>query len=135
MTAAIIDGPLLQRASTIVSTEVTLPIAMNISKAQQLPIGYTSQELGRTNYPAVLQPAFAAVMKDYSQRAPIILDGCGGRCVTSVQAAGFAIDCQSPSSVPVSYAPHIAADGSVEDPLEWATFSSDLSWSPGCGGQ
>ncbi|MCJ1434999.1 hypothetical protein MMC27_004369 [Xylographa pallens] len=133
---AVIDGPLLQRASTIISRDVTVPITLNVSIAQQLPKGYTSLMLGRIDEPVVLTAQFAQVMKHYNARNPIRngFRGCNGSCTATVPAAGFSVNCSNPLGTPVDYNPIISNDtkgsvGSNTQPI----FTTNLTWSSGFG--
>ena len=64
-TFVVIDGPLLQRASTVIPAPVDKPIPLNISMAPQVPRGYTGYwqtiaNLGQPNY--WVASAFASTM-------------------------------------------------------------------------
>ncbi|MCJ1390175.1 hypothetical protein MMC18_003033 [Xylographa bjoerkii] len=133
---AVIDGPLLQRASTIVSRDVTIPIILNTSIAQQLPKGYTSLMLGRIDEPVVLTAPFAQVIKHYNARNPIRagIQGCNGSCTATVPAAGFSINCSAPTGSPIDYSPILSknSQGSV-GPNTQPIFTTNLTWSSGYG--
>ena len=133
---AVIDGPLLQRASTIISRDVTLPITLNVSIAQQLPKGYTSLMLGRIDEPVVLTAPFAQVMKQYNAKNLIRagFQGCNGTCTANVPAAGFSVNCSAAVGTPIDYNPIISNDtkGSV-GPNTQPIFTTNLTWSSGYG--
>ena len=128
MSVTVFDGPLLQRASTIVPKPVIELSITNLSISQQLPFGYTSIMLGREDYPAVLSIPFAGVMQSYQNRSPIKLDfnGCEGTCQTNIQAAGFAVN-YSDSNQPVKFAPSII-DATMDGFSNTTIFSVDLKW-------
>ncbi len=128
---AVFDGPLLQRASTIVSKDITSSIMVQASIAPQLPKGYTSRNDWANPLPEVLTRPFADILQDYSRRASITtgFEGCVAKCETVVQGAGFSVDCQSPTTTPFYIRP--LNDSSTYDrPL----FSVHLLWSPGRDG-
>lgn len=133
VSVAVVDGPLLQRASTIVSKDITSSITVHASIAPQLPVGYTSTMLGRVEYPKILNRPFADVLQDYSRRTPISagFEGCEGKCETVVQGAGFSVDCQPPTRTPIDYNPpkplkngSLPATAFNNQPI----FSVALSW-------
>ena len=114
VSVTVFDGPLLQRASTIVSEPVIIHSSTNVSIAQQLPVGYTSSILGRVYAPAVLSVPFARVMQKYQSRTPIILDfdGCEGTCPTNIRGAGFSVNCSIPDiTQSIDYNPREDANG------------------------
>ena len=96
----LIDGPLLQRASTIRS-ESRQEIA-NLS----VPISPTPFMRGATGilvdhdyeyHPSLYNPLFGKTLQQYNNRQPITLPafGCKGKCEMTVEAPGFDIDCES----------------------------------------
>ena len=136
VSVAVADGPLLQRASTIVPKDITSSTIVHTSIAPQLPIGYTSTMLGRVGYPKVLTTPFAEVLQDYSHRTPITTDfgGCEGRCETVFQGAGFAVDCHPPTKTPINYNPPTPLKNGSWGPTAFDNqpiFSVELSWSHG----
>ena len=136
VSVAVVDGPLLQRASTIISKDITSSTMLRASIAPQLPIGYTSTMLGRVETPKVLNPPFANVLQNYSRRTPITteFEGCVGDCEAVVQGAGFSVDCQPPMRTPIDYNPPAGLhNGSFPDSAFalQPIFSVDLSWSHG----
>ncbi|KZF24777.1 hypothetical protein L228DRAFT_281818 [Xylona heveae TC161] len=130
VSVAVIDGPLLQRASTVGTSQFSQSVTLDLPIAQQLPTGYTSMMLGRVNYPAVLNAPFAQILQDYSQRKPITVDaGCNGTCSTTVQGAGFAIDCDPPATSHVNYTAMYMLQHQTYDPSP--VFNVSLEWSGG----
>ena len=99
------NGPLLQRASTVVSQDIhsLVPIAATLSP--QIPVGYTGTAIGITQ-PKRMTAEFAAVMSQYNTRAPMrgSFEGdCRGNYSMTVRAAALAMGNCATSSVPVNY--------------------------------
>lgn len=130
MSVAVIDGPLLQRASTIVSKDITSSIMVHASIAPQLPKGYTSTNYGDAYYPQILTRPFADVLQDYSHRAPITteFEGCVGKCETVVQGAGFSVDCQQFTKPPLALR---SDDTNQSADALTPLFSVHITWSSG----
>ncbi|KAK5169020.1 uncharacterized protein LTR77_006329 [Saxophila tyrrhenica] len=99
-----IDGPLLQRASTLTSAITSGRVNLVIDLAPELP----SYMTGATHYPGNtnyldLDDSLKPVVKDYGAGAPIKLSnsaGCSGKCSTTVLAPAFAeLSCPSKQSL------------------------------------
>lgn len=98
------DGPLLQRASTIVSKQTTKLVNVTAPIALEIPYGSTAFGVISDAYgpqSLVMNQSFAQVVNSYSNRDPIITQftGCVGQCSGTVKAAGLAVNC-SMDSVP-----------------------------------
>jgi hypothetical protein len=91
------ESTLMQRATNVVAQPVKDASSFQITTqlASTLPYtGFMAQEaLARitTN----LDPVFAGIMRDYTNRAPInsSFTGCDGTCTAVVPGAGLAVDC------------------------------------------
>lgn len=96
----VIDGPLLQRASTI-RTQVyttTKTLLLPISPGPFVNGGtglMTSLLDGAENLTGLYTPTFLSVLQDYNSRKDLVIknSGCGGLCNTTVMAAGFDTYC------------------------------------------
>ncbi|OCL14127.1 hypothetical protein AOQ84DRAFT_281733 [Glonium stellatum] len=92
----VIDGPLLQRASSVANVVVTRQARLYISiSPDPLPIGFTSAHTGHGGT-IRLNPEFSEqVMQGYNNRTAIPLSstGCSGTCLVTLEAAGFDFDC------------------------------------------
>jgi hypothetical protein len=97
--AVVFDGPLLQRASNIVSISATVDVNVTTSIAEEIPNGYTGygiiMDIGNAFSSQLMNPSFAQVVNDYTTRSPITTNftGCVGDCYGSVKAAGLAVNC------------------------------------------
>jgi hypothetical protein len=96
--AVVFDGPLLQRASTVVSKSATTNVNVTAPIAEELPYGYTGYGIINSNfgpYSIVMNQTFAQVVNAYTTRAPITtaFTGCVGNCSGTIKAAGLAVNC------------------------------------------
>ncbi|MCJ1245167.1 hypothetical protein MMC30_002368 [Trapelia coarctata] len=93
-----VNGPLLQRASTVATKQYTtvIPVSANLSTSP-LPAGFSGIYMTQENKISMLTPAFANISRDYASRAPIMTrnTGCSGGCLSSFHAAGFDMNCSS----------------------------------------
>ena len=98
-----INGPLLQRASTVSAKQYTnvIPVSANLSTSP-LPAGFSGIYMTQDNKISMLTPAFANISRNYASRAPILIGstGCSGNCVAHFIAAGFDMTC---SEVPANH--------------------------------
>lgn len=96
-----INGPLLQRASTVTNQPVQGQVTLSAAIAPVLPDGYSGIITGRLRSVALLSPAFTSVMREYTNRAVINMSrtDCDGVCQATLKGAGFAVNC-SESTVP-----------------------------------
>ncbi|KAI9887435.1 MAG: hypothetical protein M1823_000772 [Watsoniomyces obsoletus] len=92
-----INGPLLQRASTVTTRARVAPVMLSLPIVRELPHGYTGMISGRARRTALLSAPFANTVKAYTNRSDIDMKttGCEGDCSTTIQGAGFAVNCSS----------------------------------------
>ncbi|PVH83459.1 hypothetical protein DL98DRAFT_585746, partial [Cadophora sp. DSE1049] len=117
----IIDGPLLQRASNVISVPRTIMVNVTAPIAQEIPYGYTGMTGG---YSMVMNRTFAKIVDSYIKREKIItpFSGWSGNCSGVVKAAGLAVNC-STDSTPW---PDKSTNHSTGNPI----FSSKFLWVP-----
>jgi hypothetical protein len=98
-----INGPLLQRASTVSAKRYTgvITVAANLSTGP-LPAGYSGIYMTEENKINLLTPAFANVSRDYASRSAMTTGeiGCSGNCASNFVAAGWDMNC---SEVPARH--------------------------------
>lgn len=114
-----INGPLLQRASTVTTQSIQRETALKVSIAPELPFGFTGVTTGRVRSVAMLSSNFTPVMRDYSNRMDINMTntGCDGVCYSTLKGAGFAVNC-STSTVPYTL------NGSLKNSsINWDAFN------------
>lgn len=110
--AIVLDGPLLQKASSVVSKPMITTVNVTAPIAQELPYGFTAtgsfgwiEESLNASGPGllVMNQTFAQVVNSYiiGENITSSFTGCTGKCSGTVKAAGLAIDCSS-KSVPWS---------------------------------
>lgn len=95
-TLVVIDGPLLQRASTFMARPTTTPIMMSVSvSSDPLPTGFSGVYMTRAGSIDEVTPAFAQILRDYTSRSAIKLQykGCEGICNATITAPGFDTNC------------------------------------------
>ena len=134
-TLALANGPLLQRASAVASREVHGAVPVVATLASQIPGGYTGRKTGRVTGPSRMTQEFAAVMSQYTTRAPMtgsFAGECPGTCFMTVQAAALAkVDC-STTSVPLNYSaaasPSVDLHGGGPIGETWPAFAVDFDW-------
>ncbi|RDW68167.1 hypothetical protein BP6252_09563 [Coleophoma cylindrospora] len=105
VTTAVIAGPLLQRASSVVTEASTGNVTLHAKISPILPYGYTAiayslGDLGEV-MPEAISSNFSTVMYEYNQRTPITsgITGCTGNCSAVVQAAGVSVSCGTPEKI------------------------------------
>lgn len=101
-TLAIIDGPLLQPASTIISKTFSSNLMVHIPTAEQLPEGFTGVVWEPSTLALDENMALHQIIKNYRLRVPInssaaALSGCRGICRGTVLAAGIVTECSTSS--------------------------------------
>jgi hypothetical protein len=94
----LLDGPLLQRSSTIDSKVFLSPVTLNLSIAEQLPRGFTGSADPSTTTINANPEFMIAVQRNLFQksniRSPLALSsGCLGSCTGTVRAAGVVPSC------------------------------------------
>jgi Protein of unknown function (DUF3176) len=92
----VIDGPLLQRASSVSQELRVFPRVLSVSLSpDRLPLGWTGTHTGHGGNIMVTPQFSELVMRGYNNRTPIRLNytGCSGVCSTTLLAPGFDINC------------------------------------------
>lgn len=114
-----INGPLLQRASTVTNQPVQGQVTLSASMAPELPDGYSGTITGRLVSVALLSPSFTSVMREYTNRAAIKMSstGCDGICHTTVKGAGFVVNCSE------SKAPYTLEGGTLDGKTNWVAVN------------
>ncbi|KAE9979303.1 hypothetical protein BLS_009932, partial [Venturia inaequalis] len=92
-----INGPLLQRASSVTTATRSSPVALKVPMAQEVPYGYTGMITSRSSSASILTADFTSVVFGFNKNIPQNLteSGCQGRCSGTLKAAGYAIACTS----------------------------------------
>jgi hypothetical protein len=124
VTIAMVEGPIVQRASVVSTRQATKPISMSASLAPDLPPGYTASATGNSFWPTTPTAEFSKVFSDYSTRATINagFQGCPGTCQASVPGVGFKVDCQL-------YNTSFSMDGYGSNPyISTAQFLVNTTW-------
>lgn len=122
----VIDGPLLQKATSSTTRPLTsaADITVQISP-NPLPVGYTAVMTGHSG---TVFPKFdfvQQVMQGFNNRTAIRLNytGCNGVCNTTLQAAGFDVQC-SHTTQPYNMSGYSGGDSSVMGSTN-ITFNND----------
>lgn len=92
----VIDGPILQRSSTITSLVINRPGNFSVAVTDDLigiPTGYY---MGRSKSIDTLSSNFTNILRAYNNRDPIRVrsEGCRGVCRGEIIAPGFDVDCK-----------------------------------------
>jgi hypothetical protein len=92
----VVDGPLLQKASSIVSKELAQMVNDTAPIAKELPYDFT--EYRTIFFPSqaiVINQTFAQVVNNYNTRTPIVsgFTGCVGAYSNTIKATRLAINC------------------------------------------
>ena len=114
VTFIVIDQPLIQRASTVVSVQRSHPVNITAAIAPEIPYGYTGYQDGRGDFQQVMTQPMISAFNGYNSRSPINtgFSGCNGSCTGYVDAGGFSANCSTISG-PIIY----AFDGSANQAL------------------
>ncbi|KAK6442475.1 hypothetical protein LTR95_001307, partial [Oleoguttula sp. CCFEE 5521] len=94
----IIDGTLMQKAFSTYS-DVDMPITSNVSMFANQTFPATGVIASRSSSSGTLLPWFMNDLKLWSQSGGMLsssYQGCEGRCLFNIPAAGFAFDCDEP---------------------------------------
>lgn len=130
VTVMVIDGPLLQRASSVRAVRQTSLVNVTALVAPEIPWGYT----GYVNAGLVLnmQEPMISALNDYNSHAPIITNfsGCDNTstCTGYVEAGGLAAKCNTvsvPTRFPISGDIGTASPFSVEALYSTVANASD----------
>ena len=96
VTAVVIDGPLLQRASSTTLVERIEKVSVNITIAREAPFGYSGIDIASDNArkanSAMPTSWFLRTLQAYNQRDLIPASpgfGCQGTCTGEIEAAGL----------------------------------------------
>lgn len=134
-----INGPLLQRASTVrEASSASEPTTVKLAIATSLPDGFSGYLSGRGYIVSVYSQNFTPIVQDhYNQREIRINDtGCVGTCSAKVKGVGFAVNCSS-FEEPYKLTPSMAEDGTYNPSSDPAmmngsnVFTSYFSWRAG----
>lgn len=94
----VVDGPLMQRASTTSTTNINNPITFMVALSPD-PLPFNFSGIYMTHSPSInyLTPDFTKVVQQWTNRSPIVLPytDCKGRCSGTVVAAGWDVNCTS----------------------------------------
>lgn len=134
---AMVEGPLIQMASSISTRRISKPINISSSLADNIPAGYTAVSTGESFFPTIHSSIFSGVYNNYSIRAPIDggFQGCPGVCNASVPGVGFKVKCQQ-YETPLSmedYQKDQWPRGSMPQFLTNTSWDG-LGWGTGCPG-
>ncbi|EON64005.1 hypothetical protein W97_03235 [Coniosporium apollinis CBS 100218] len=107
-----IAGPLLQRA---VKPAISGPFGstlVNVSIAEQLPMGWSGYYTGRSMNTAFTTQNFSNIVYEFNvnQEQRVTAEGCDGECLGKIRAAGFRVNC-SESTIPFDLVPKFSDDG------------------------
>jgi hypothetical protein len=93
---AMLESPLIQKASTVATRQISKPVTILASLAANLPSGYTGTATGEFGEPTTPSAEFSEAFNDYSIRATIggSFQGCPGACEARVPGVGFKVACQ-----------------------------------------
>ena len=83
----IVDGPMLQRASTVVTSTTTTAITLDLQLAPEVPSGFSGY---RVDEALVLSDAVTTIFDDWQHNIPMQLE-CPGKCVAKVRGPGVAM--------------------------------------------
>ncbi|KAF2667145.1 hypothetical protein BT63DRAFT_330734 [Microthyrium microscopicum] len=108
-----INGPLLQRSSTVGTKLVNSTMKMRVPIAQEFAQGLTGIITGRVRIASFPTSNFSTVLTEYNAGTPVNVSnsGCHGTCKANLQGAGYQMLCIS-TTVPFAVA-HLESNGSV----------------------
>lgn len=118
--ALMVNGPLLQRASTVITATKTAPRDIVLPIRVQPFRNLTISGL----YHFAYEPEFAECVLDASNRVPISVDPdiCPGTCTATITIAGFARDC-SRTLIPCEDVPLIQTLGTAFSQVDYFNFT------------
>jgi hypothetical protein len=95
VTLAALDGPFLQRASSVISRVNEEPVNVSVQISTELPYGFTGLHTEFGGDVSLLKYPFTQVMLSYSNRVPLTANTskCDGFCTATVRAAGLSLEC------------------------------------------
>ncbi|RYP12246.1 hypothetical protein DL765_007431 [Monosporascus sp. GIB2] len=98
----VIDGPILQRASTVRSIQVSNPRNFSMALNQNLLDYTTGWYTSPVKTVDTLSDRFARVLAGYNNREPITVraEGCRGTCRGEIIAPGWEVECSNGAQKP-----------------------------------
>ena len=108
----IIDGPLLQRASTVARLASGAPVPLKVAISEELPANSTGvwvpspgELFAASWYQPIMLGSFLPAYLGYAQSEPILgaVIGCPGRCTLSVRAPYLALESCNSTVYPLNY--------------------------------
>ncbi|KAI9869326.1 MAG: hypothetical protein M1813_000115 [Trichoglossum hirsutum] len=132
-TVALVNGPLLQRASTVADLAPRAATDLQAQIITDWPGTYSGVITGRAHQTAILTKNFVKVMQDYTNRVSIKMryTGCDGTCSATIYGAGFGVTCTE-GSVPLNLTVDVSKLGTPESNIGFYTtiFSTSFTTSP-----
>lgn len=134
-----INGPLLQRASTVKeASSGSEPTTLELAIATTLPAGFSGYLSGRQYAVSLYSQNFTSVVQDFYNQREIRMDdtGCVGTCSTKVEGVGLAVNCSS-FEEPYRLDPSFPENGNYDPSSDPAmmngsdVFTSYFSWYSG----
>jgi hypothetical protein len=103
-TLILVDQPLIQRASTVVSVPRFYLTNVTAAVAPEIPWGYTGYQSGQVPSDQVLTQPMISAFNDYNTQTPITqgFSGCKDSCSGYIEAGGLAAQCNTITG-PVQY--------------------------------
>ncbi|RFU25198.1 hypothetical protein B7463_g11149, partial [Scytalidium lignicola] len=104
VTVMVIDQPLIQRASSVISVPRTSLVNVTAQIAPEIPWGYTGFQASRGSTQQVMTQPMISVFNDYNSQAPINagFSGCKDTCIGYVAAGGLSAKCTT-IGAPIQY--------------------------------
>jgi hypothetical protein len=120
VTVLVVDQPLMQGVSTVVSTQRTSSVPVRFAIATELPWGFTGYQNGRGTEEQVMTQPMVAAYNAFNSQAPMSSgwQGCNGTCTGFVDAAGLAARCNSTTG-PVAF-------NMTKPNVAWTPFGVDF---------
>jgi hypothetical protein len=130
MCAVPINGPLLQKSTSVRSKVVSETIRLELPIAKQYPGGYTGISTNRGAEIDLITSNFSTILQVFNRNEPINITTrsnssnyvCDGSCSTVIQAAGYHITCDKTTL------PFALKNGSQSLPST-ITFATDFTYS------
>ncbi|RDL40421.1 uncharacterized protein BP5553_00400 [Venustampulla echinocandica] len=104
VTVMVIDQPLIQRASSVITIPRTFPVNVTAPIAPEVPWGFTGYQIGRRTTDQVMTQHMISAFNDHNSQAPIFtgFSGCNDTCTGYVDAGGLSAKCNTTSG-PIMY--------------------------------
>ncbi|KAL9094281.1 MAG: hypothetical protein Q9165_003421 [Trypethelium subeluteriae] len=105
-TFVIVDGPLLQRASSVISKTPAEPVSLHTLLSPEIPAYFTGFSIFVADHPTNdFTSEFYSIFSNYTAGSAITgaITGCPGVCTATVQAAALAMTTCSSQSTPINY--------------------------------